>query len=166
MKKFFKVFGWILLIALIGIQFLRPAKNIQEVVAVNHIGTRFAIPADVKPILEKACYDCHSNTTSYPWYYNIQPVGMWMNNHVHEGKRGINFSEYTDKRLRFQFHKMEDVIEQLKDGEMPLNSYTWIHKNAILTDAEKNKLMDWAQSVMDTMKAHYPIDSLIRKKSS
>ena len=59
---------------------------------------------------------------------------------------------------------MGDVIEQLKEGEMPLNFYTWIHKNAKLTEEEKAKITGWAESVMDTLKAHYPIDSLIRKK--
>lgn len=166
MKKFFKVFGWLLLITLVVIQLFRPSKNIQAGMAANHISSQFAIPGDVKIILEKACYDCHSNTTRYPWYFNIQPVGIWMNNHVEEGKRGLNFSEYTDKRLRFQYHKMEDLIDEVKKEEMPLDSYTWIHKDAILTDTEKNKLMDWAQSVMDSLKNRYPIDSLIRKKTS
>ena len=59
---------------------------------------------------------------------------------------------------------MEEVIEQVKEGEMPLNSYTWIHKDAKLTTEEKAKITGWAQSVLDTMKATYPIDSLIRKK--
>jgi hypothetical protein len=87
-----------------------------------------------------------------------------MNGHIKKGKKGMNLDEYTNKRLRYQYHKMEDLIEQVKEGEMPLNSYTWIHKNAILSQSEKNSLINWANSVMDTMKAKYPIDSLIRKK--
>ena len=59
---------------------------------------------------------------------------------------------------------MEDVIEQIKEGDMPLDSYTWIHKGARLTKEEKKKIIQWANDVMDTMKAKYPIDSLIRKK--
>jgi hypothetical protein len=59
---------------------------------------------------------------------------------------------------------MEEVIEQVKEGEMPLNSYTWIHKDAKLTDEEKTKLTNWAQSVMDEMKQTLPADSLIRPK--
>ena len=164
MKKFLKVLGWILLLALIGIQFIRPSKNIQAGIAASHIETRFPIPADVKPILEKACNDCHSNNTRYPWYYNIEPVALWMNDHIQDGKREINFSEFTNKRPGFQYRKMEECIKQVKEGEMPLNSYTWIHKDAVLTDAEKTKFMDWAQSVRDTLEAHYPKDSLVRKK--
>jgi hypothetical protein len=87
-----------------------------------------------------------------------------MKGHIKNGKKGMNLDEYTNQRLRYQYHKMEDLIEQVKQGDMPLNSYTWIHKDAILSQAEKNTLLDWANSVMDTLKARYPMDSLIRKK--
>ena len=166
MKKFLKTVGWVLLIALVGIQFFRPSKNMQEGISANHISTKFSVPEDVRSILEKACYDCHSNNSGYPWYFNIQPLGIWMNKHIADGKKQINFSEYTDKRPRFQYHKMEELKEQVKEGEMPLDSYTWMHKGAALTPEEKNKLIDWANSVMDKLKTQYPIDSLERKKPS
>ena len=154
----------VLLAALVIIQFIHPKKNKAEGSQPNYIGNAFPIPADVKTILAKACNDCHSNNTRYPWYSMLQPVHWWMNNHIKDGKKGLNFDEYTSRSLRFQYHKMEDVIEQLKEGDMPLNSYTWIHKDAKLTVEEKTRITGWAESVMDTMKAKYPIDSLIRKK--
>ena len=154
----------VLLAVLVIIQFIHPKKNKADGLQPNYIGNAFAIPGDVKTILVKACNDCHSNNTRYPWYATLQPVHWWMNGHINDGKRGINFDEYTSRPLRFQYHKMEDVIEQMKDGEMPLNSYTWIHKAAKLTAEEKAKITGWAESVMDTMKNRYPIDSLIRKK--
>ena len=160
----FKKIILVLLVALIIIQFIHPKKNKAEGVQPNYIGSAFAIPADVKTILAKACNDCHSNNTSYPWYSKIQPVDWWMNNHVVDGKKGINFDEYINKSLRYQYHKMEEVIEMIEDGKMPLSSYTWIHKDAILTADEKAKLIDWANSIMGTMKAKYPVDSLIKKK--
>ena len=163
MKKFFKTFGWLLLVALIVIQFFHPAKNIHEGDQPNAIAKTFPVPTDVKPILEKACLDCHSNNTRYPWYNNIQPVAWWLADHVNDGKRELNFDDYTNKRLRYQYHKMEEMIDQVKKGEMPIDSYTWTHKDAILSQEEKTKLMDWAQSVMDTLKAQYPIDSLKRQ---
>ncbi len=160
----FKKIMLVLLLVLIIIQFIHPKKNKAEGVQPNYIGSSFAIPADVKTILGKACNDCHSNNTVYPWYSKIQPVDWWMNNHIVDGKKGINFDEYTNKSLRYQYHKMEEVIEMIEDGKMPLNSYTWIHKDAILSADEKAKLINWANSVMDIMKAKYPVDSLIRKK--
>lgn len=154
----------VLLAALIVIQFIHPKKNKSEGPQPNYIGNIFNIPEDVKAILAKACNDCHSNNTRYPWYANLQPVHWWLENHIKEGKKKINYDEFTHRPLRYQYHKMEETIEMVKEGEMPLNSYTWTHKDAKLTDEEKSKLTGWAQSVMDTMKARYPIDSLVRKK--
>ena len=152
-----------LLFALVVIQFIRPKKNKAEGPQPNYIGNNFAVPEDVKSILAKACNDCHSNNTNYPWYSNFQPVLWWLDKHIKDGKKELNYDEYTSRSLRYQFHKMEETIEMVKEGEMPLNSYTWIHKDAKLSPEERSKLTNWANSIMDTMKATYPIDSLIRK---
>ena len=87
-----------------------------------------------------------------------------MNHHVNDGKKELNFDEYINKNLRFQYHKMEEIDEMIKEGEMPLDSYTWIHKDAKLTEEEKSTLMNWADGIRESMKAKYPLDSLIRKK--
>jgi hypothetical protein len=160
----FKKIMLFLLAGLVVIQFIHPKRNRSEGPQANYIGNAFTVPDDVKGILKKACNDCHSNNTEYPWYSKLQPVDWWMDKHVKDGKKELNFDEYTHKSLRYQYHKMEEVIEMVKEGEMPLDSYTWVHKDAKLTDDEKNKIYNWANSVMDTMKAKYPIDSLIRKK--
>ena len=153
-----------LLAALIIIQFIHPAKNKSERPQPNYIGNSFAIPENANTILKKACYDCHSNNTRYPWYAKLQPVHWWLDKHIREGKKHINYDEYTNRPLRYQYHKMEETIEMIKEGEMPLNSYTWTHKDARLSAEEKEILISWANSVMDTMKAQYPIDSLVRKR--
>lgn len=153
-----------LLAALVVIQFFHPKKNKAEGPQPNAIAAVYGMPENVRTILSKACFDCHSNNTRYPWYARIQPVHWWMNNHINEGKEEVNFDEYGNKPLRYQYHKMEETIEMVKKGDMPLNSYTWIHKDAILTDEEKTAVENWATGVMDTLKAHYPMDSLIRKK--
>lgn len=154
----------VLLIILVFIQFIRPAKNQSTEVTANHIYNVYATNENVKTILDKACNDCHSNNTKYPWYANIQPVAWWLNDHIEDGKKHLNFSEYGAYNLRRQYHKMEEVIDEVKEGEMPLSSYTIVHTNAKLTAEEKATLTGWAQSIMDTMKAKYPIDSLVKKK--
>lgn len=161
----FRKIMWVLLIALIAIQFFRPERNKSEGPQPNYIGNLYPIPEDVKPILAKACNDCHSNNTRYPWYSNVQPVLWWLDKHIREGKKNINYDEYTHRPLRYQYHKMEETIEMVKEKEMPLNSYTWVHKDAKLTREERSKITGWAQSVMDAMKATYPMDSLVRKKN-
>lgn len=161
----FKKIMLVLLAGLIIIQFIHPKKNTAEGAQPNYIGNNFAVPADVKSILDKACLDCHSNNTRYPWYAKLQPVHWWLESHVSDGKKHVNYDEYTNKPLRYQYHKMEETIEMVKEGEMPLNSYTWTHTDAKLTTEEKTKITGWAQSVMTDMEAKYPIDSLKRKKN-
>lgn len=153
-----------LLIALIIIQFFHPKKNQAAGPQPNYIGNAFTVPAEVKSILAKACNDCHSNNTRYPWYSRLQPADWWLDDHVKEGKKELNLDEYAHKSLRFQYHKLEEIAEQVKEGEMPLDSYTWIHKEAKLTEAEKSTLINWANGLREEMKGKYPIDSLVRKK--
>lgn len=154
----------VLLIALVIIQFIHPKKNKSEGAQINYIGNTFNVPPAVKIILAKACNDCHSNNTKYPWYTHLQPIHWWLNDHILEGKKELNLDEYNNRSLRYQYKKMEEIIEQIKEGDMPLNYYTWVHTNAKLTVDEKSNLTGWAESVMDTLKSRYPIDSLIRKK--
>ena len=153
-----------LLVIFVVIQFIHPSKNRSAGPHPGYIGNVYTVPTDVKPILEKACNDCHSNNTNYPWYSYIQPVDWWLTNHINDGKKELNFDEYTTRSPRYQYHKMEEVEEMINDGEMPLDSYTWIHKNAKLTPAEKNKIISWATAVRKDLESRYPIDSLIRKK--
>jgi hypothetical protein len=154
----------LLLIILLILQIFHPKRNKAKGLQANYIGNVHALPENVLALLEKACNDCHSNNTNYPWYANLQPVDWWLNNHVKKGKKALNFDEYTHRSLRYQYHKMEEVEEQVKEEHMPLNSYLWIHKDARLTDNEKNTLIAWTHEVRNNMKARYPIDSLVRKK--
>jgi hypothetical protein len=114
--------------------------------------------------LDVGCNDCHSNLTRYPWYANIQPIASWLANHVNEGKRELNFSEFTKRKIAVQNHKFEEIIEMVKEGKMPLGSYTWVHRDAALTEAQKQTLTQWAQACMDTLQAQYPADSLVLKR--
>lgn len=162
----FKKILLVLLVLLIIIQFIHPSRNISTGEQPNNISHALNVPTGVKTILDKACMDCHSNNTRYRWYFKIQPLDWWLTHHINEGKEELNFDEYTNKPLRYQYHKMESTVDQIKKGEMPLNSYLWVHKDAILTDSEKNVLISWAQGITNEMKAKYPADSLVRKKKS
>lgn len=150
---------------LIIIQFFRPAKNLSDDQTYD-ISTKYIIPDSVHAILTVACNDCHSNRTEYPWYAEIQPVAWWLNNHVTDGKRHLNYSDFTSRPVAVQNHKFEETIETVKEGEMPLPSYTWLglHGSAKLTDEQKEILVSWAQAQMDTLKAQYPPDSLVLKR--
>jgi hypothetical protein len=164
MKKIFKTIGWLLLLALLVIQFFHPEKNSSTGDQPNAISKLHSVPDDVNVILKKACNDCHTNNTVYPWYSKIQPVDWWLNDHVVEGKKHLNLDELGARPAWLRYHKMEEVIDEVKEGKMPLNSYTWVHKDAVLSDEEKAKITGWAQSVMNEMKQNLPADSLVRPK--
>lgn len=160
MKQSTKI-GLGIIVVLVLIQFYRPARN-QSNDQSHHISTIYPEPENVRQLLRSACDDCHSNYTVYPWYANIQPVAMWLQHHVDEGKGELNFSEFATYRPRRQYHKLEEMIKMIDDKEMPMESYTLVHKDAILTAAQRSILTQWAQGIMDTMKATYPADSLKR----
>ena len=165
-KKILKYTLYILLFALIVIQFFRPAKNIHEGISENDISKKYTVPDSVQQILKVACYDCHSNNTRYPWYDNIQPVAWWLDSHIRDGKRQVNFSEFSSYSPRKQFKRLKDTKEQLDEGEMPLFSYTIIHRDAILDSSKKNLLLNWVNGIMAQMTATYPPDSLKMKRRS
>lgn len=132
---------------LVLIQFFRPVKNIAPITTnSNAIDQVYILPENVKGILQKACFDCHSNTTKYPWYANIQPIAWWMDDHVNEGKGELNFSIFGSYTLKKQDHKLEEISEQIVD-EMPLLSYTIAHKEAKLSKVEKQELTLWVNNL-------------------
>ena len=137
-----------LLVALVIIQFFKPARNISSEKSANDITNKYTVPASVKEIMKTSCNDCHSNNTVYPWYANIQPVAWWLADHVNEGKRELNFSEFSTYSPKKAHHKLEEVIEMVKEGEMPLQSYTIIHQNAKLSEPQKLELSNWADGLM------------------
>lgn len=154
-----------LAILFVLIQFIRPEKNLSGDTT-NSIDKKYNVPPEVTTILEVACNDCHSNTTRYPWYANVQPAAWWLANHVKDGKKHLNFSEFTKRRIAVQNHKLEEVIEMVKEKEMPLPSYTYfgLHADANLTDEQRATLTLWAQAQMDLIAAQYPADSLVMKR--
>jgi Haem-binding domain len=160
-----KKIAYALLATLLIIQVFHPAKNINASpqATVNDISKIYAVPENVQSILKTSCYDCHSNNTYYPWYSNIQPVAWWLNHHVEEGKREINFNEFASYQIRRQYKKMEEVIDQVKEDEMPLSSYTIIHNDAKISQEQKLALSNWADGIRKEMESKYPPDSLKRK---
>ena len=145
MKKKILLF---IVIVLVAIQFIRPTKNITTTAdQPNYIGNHYTVPQNVKTIIDKACMDCHSNNTVYPWYNNFQPVAWWLSKHINDGKKKWNFDEFATYKPKRQDHKMEEVIEMVKEKEMPLESYIWLHKTADLTNDERVAITNWAAEV-------------------
>jgi hypothetical protein len=135
-----KKIGLGLLVLLVLLQFFQPTKNQGEKYGSNDIYQVTMTPTLVQTALETSCFDCHSNSTVYPWYTKIQPIGLWMQYHVNEGKEELNFSEFKTYTPKRQAHKLDEILEMIEEDEMPLASYTLIHKNAVLTEEQKANL--------------------------
>jgi hypothetical protein len=152
------------LIVLLIIQFIRPSKNISND-NTHHISTKYRVPAEVDTILKVACNDCHSNKTAYPWYANVQPAAWFLSSHVNDGKKHLNFSEFTNLPIAIQNHKLEEMIDEVEGKDMPLASYTYLglHKDAKLNEDQRLVLNTWAREQINYLKATYPADSLKMK---
>lgn len=149
MKRHTRLLALVGLALLIGIQFIRPARNLGSAEGPHEIGTRFALPGDVHQLLVAACYDCHSNHTGYPWYADVQPAGWWLAHHVTEGRRALNFSEFGGYAPRRAARKLDAIANEVNDGGMPLWSYTWMHPAARLSPEQRKIIVDWAQALHD-----------------
>ena len=143
--------GWIILVVLLAIQLIRPARNISGQVLPTDIKNIITVPLNVQVLLQTSCYDCHSNHTNYPWYANLQPVGWLLNNHVQNGKKQLNFSDFGSYSTRRQLSKLKAIGSQVQDGEMPLLSYTWMHSNAKLRKEDKILIINWARQAMNSI---------------
>lgn len=138
--------GFVVLL-LIVIQFFDTDKNIAVVPSENAIEKHYRVPDHVQRILKTSCYDCHSNTTAYPWYNNIQPVKWWLADHVNSGKWHFNFDEFYSYSKEKKLKKLDEVAETVREGEMPLTSYTVVHQNAKLNDTQKSEIEQWVKEV-------------------
>jgi hypothetical protein len=146
-----KLVLWLLILLLL-IQFIRPAKNISSSLSANDITLHYSVPDSILTVLKRSCYDCHSNNTVYPWYDRVQPIAWWLQYHVNHGKHALNFSEFAGYTPKKQANKLKAIGEQLKEDGMPLDSYLWIHKDARLTAEEKAMVMRWAGDLATSLK--------------
>lgn len=152
MKKVFKKIVIIAFIVFLLMQLYQPVRNIQYgPVPAMDISKTYVIPVNVETILKTSCYDCHSNNINYPWYSNIQPIRLFMDSHIKEGKENLNFSEWGNYSSRKQGNKLNEISKQIEKGEMPLTSYTLIHRNAILTPVQKEEVIDWIDKMKDSL---------------
>ena len=150
--KIVKKVGVVLLIAFVIAQFFSPEKNEGDIAELNLFLAETNPPENVKVILETTCFDCHSNNTSYPWYNSITPVNYWLESHIKDGKKHLDFTKWDSYSLKRKEHKMDELHEEVEEGEMPLNSYTWTHADANLSKEQIEAVVAWGKSVQQEYK--------------
>lgn len=143
-KKIVLIGGVIFLL----IQLYQPVRNINKEpdLTANYTNV-YTVPKNVQTIFRTSCYDCHSNNTNYPWYSNIQPVRYFMEEHIRDGKADLNFDEFGSYSKRKQKSKLESISKQIKSKQMPLASYTLIHRNANLSNNQKEEIINWINTL-------------------
>jgi hypothetical protein len=152
MKKRFslKKISLILAITLLFIQSFRIDKSTKAVDPSKDLISLTVPNEEVTQLLKIACYDCHSNQPTFPWYTNIAPVSWWIKHHINEGSHHLNFSEWGTYELKRKNHKLDECVEMLEKNEMPMSSYTWMHPEAKLTDAQRLVLVEWFKGLKES----------------
>lgn len=136
----------VLSVAFVAVQFIRPAPSSNPGLSSSQDVFAHHPPSDqVRQMLVTACYDCHSNQTHYPWYARIQPAAWYLEKHINEGKRALNFSEFGKLSAKRARKKLESCIDAVAEHEMPLKSYTLIHHDARLSEAQIKDFVAWAE---------------------
>ena len=137
--------------AFIVIQFFPTTLNERDTVPQSDFMVENQVPATIKNRLQVSCYDCHSNNTDYPWYSKIQPSAWYLEDHIQEGKDELNFNEWAEYSDRRKNSKLRSIISQIEEDKMPLDSYTLIHKDAILSDEDKRMIIDYMTALKDSL---------------
>jgi hypothetical protein len=146
MKKLLKVVVIVLFVGFIGIQFIRSDFTNPSVVQGQTLEENIQVPENVQGIFKKACNDCHSNLTVYPWYSYIQPSAWFLKGHIDHGREHLNFSVWKTYDTKKQRRRLAEVCEEIQAKKMPLPSYLWIHWDAELTEEEIKTICDWTDS--------------------
>lgn len=139
-------FGIFLLLAFVGIQFVPVERDNPPVTAQANL------PDSVYTIVKKACFDCHSNETNWPWYSYVAPVSFFVVDHVQHGRKDLNFSEMGDGPGGSMVAPAEEIAEAVTEGWMPLREYVQMHSEANLSQEEKDVIKGWAEALVPGLK--------------
>lgn len=149
--RWLKGIALIVIVALVGIQFIPVKRNVSKNVPSTDFILTFKPTENVSDILKTSCYNCHSNHTDYPWYSYVQPVGLYLEGHINEGKENLNFSEFGNYSGRRQKSKLTSMINQIEEGKMPLPAYTLIHSDAKLSGEDKRAITEFLELLRDSL---------------
>ena len=152
-RKILKINVVIIALAFLALQFVRPDFSNPPVVASETLAASTTVPPDVQAVLSRSCNDCHSNETVYPWYSQVSPFNWFLAGHIDDGRNEMNFSHWNTYPKQRKINKLDEICEQVEAGAMPLPSYLWIHRDAVLKLEEGKLLCDWAKAESERISA-------------
>jgi hypothetical protein len=145
-----------LVVILVVIQVIRPAHSNPPVDAKRTIFATGKVPPDVHAIIDRSCNDCHTHTVVWPWYSNVAPASWLVAKDVRDGRKQLDLSTWGTSTPRRQAHKLEELCDQVKQGDMPPKYYLWMHSGAKLSDGDRGRLCDWATGLQSEIIAAHP----------
>ena len=147
--KILKITIWVVLALFVILQFI--PNTYHEVVKSNEHDLILTgnVPEDVGLILRTSCYDCHSNETRYPWYAYIAPVSWLVVRDVKLGRDNLNLSEWGSRKTRDKIKLLDEIAEEVEEGNMPMPIYTITHGDAALDNSKKQLLVEWTENMMN-----------------
>lgn len=149
MRTWLKIFAVVCGAVVVLVQFARPERTNPPIVRAHTAEAALAMPPGVASALERACYDCHSNETRWPWYSNVAPVSWYIARDVAEGRRHLNFSEWTRYNDREAGARLAYISWSVQNGTMPLPNYVRLHPEARLSDEEIRAIASWAENAAE-----------------
>ena len=144
-RKILKITIIVIVVIFAALQFIRPAFNNPPIVEAETLAAATRVPPDVESILARSCNDCHSNRTSYPWYSQVSPFSWFLASHIDDGRREVNFDSWNTYSDEKKVRKLDEICEQVEHAFMPLPEYLWLHRDAVLSEADARLLCDWAK---------------------
>jgi hypothetical protein len=153
LKKTLKWVGIVLIVLLVVAQAVRPARTNPAVDQTKTIAANATVSPEVAAILARACNDCHSSNTEWPWYAEVAPVSWLLVDDVNEGREELSLSDWGTYDSKKRVRKLKKICEEVEEGGMPLKSYVLIHPNARLSDSDKQVLCEWTRQETERLPA-------------
>jgi Haem-binding domain len=154
MKLLKQIVKWALILVVvlvIGIQFVRPVRTNPPVDEAHTIFAHTQMSPEVTAIVNRSCADCHSSKTTWPWYSNVAPISWFVAGHVEHGRKIMNLSEWGDLDHDHQDRRLRQICDEVQDGAMPLPSYLPMHPAAKLSPADVKAICDWTDAERERM---------------
>ncbi|HEX7070773.1 MAG TPA: heme-binding domain-containing protein [Rhodothermales bacterium] len=144
----------ILLLIIVALQFVRPERTNPPVDPAERLQAHVQVPADVQAILDRSCRDCHTNETRWPWYSAVAPMSFLLVHDVTEGRDELNFSEWGQYDGETMGEQLDHICTEVREGEMPMKTYTLVHSEARLSAQDVDRLCQWTKQAGATVAAH------------
>lgn len=142
----------VLLVALAGIQFVRPERSNPPSDPAKAMAAHVTVPPSVAAILDRSCRDCHSHETTWPWYSQVAPISWLVVHDVDEGREHVNFSTWDDLSRLDQRETLKDICKEVRHGRMPIPVYLVVHRDAALSPADVETICGWTTAASQSLR--------------